>query len=56
MEQADAAVEAARYRVSTPMQFETLKLSLNAGRVNTFDGLRFTVQKQVNLNTAVSHL
>jgi hypothetical protein len=56
IEQADAQLEESKARVKTPMQFETLKLTLNAGRVNAFDGLRFYVSKQVNLNTAVSHL
>ena len=53
--QADAAFDNAR-RVKTPMQYENLRNSLQAGSVNTYDGFRFIVQKQINLNTVVSHL
>lgn len=38
------------------MQFENLRGTLNQGSPHTFDGLRVAVQKQVNLNTVVSHL
>ena len=56
LEQADAAAQADKFRIRPPLQFEALKLGVNAGKVNAFDGLRFVVSKQVNLNTAVSHL
>ena len=56
LQQADAAAEAQRFNIKTPPHLEQLRLGLGAGRVNTFDGLRFAVSKQVNLNTAVSHL
>lgn len=54
--QADAAVENDKKRIKTPMQYENLKHSLSSASVNTYDGMRFIVQKQVNLNTVVSHL
>jgi hypothetical protein len=38
------------------MQFENLRGTLHQGSPHTFDGLRVAVQKQVNLNTVVSHL
>jgi hypothetical protein len=56
IEQADAAVEADKFRTKSPLQLESLKSSFNSGRVNSFDGLRFAVSKQLNMNTAVSHL
>lgn len=54
--QADAALENDKKKIKTPIQYENLKNSLQAGSVNTYDGFRFIVQKQVNLNTVVSHL
>lgn len=42
-------------KIRTPMQFENLKNILNQGYVNNYDGFRMVVQKQVNLNTVVSH-
>lgn len=55
IEQADAALEKEKKKIKTPIQYENLKNSLQAGSVNTYDGFRFIVQKQVNLNTVVSH-
>lgn len=49
-------MESDKKRIKTPMQYENLKHSLSVGSVNTYDGMRFVVQKQVNLNTVVSHL
>lgn len=42
-------------KIRTPMQFENLRGILNQGYVNNYDGFRMVVQKQVNLNTVVSH-
>jgi hypothetical protein len=42
--------------LKTPMQFENLRNTLTQGSVNTYDGFRIVVQKQVNLNAVVSHL
>lgn len=56
LQQADAIAEAQRFNIKTPPQLDQLKIGMNNGRVNGFDGFRFAVSKQVNLNTAVSHL
>lgn len=37
------------------MQYENMKQTLDMGSVNTYDGVRFIVQKNLNLNSAVSH-
>lgn len=55
IDQADAILKEGQV-VRTPIQFEDLKNTLNKGSVNTFDGFRVIVQKQLNLNTVVSHL
>jgi hypothetical protein len=54
--QADAAIQNEKSKIRTPMQFENLRGTLHQGSPHTFDGLRVAVQKQVNLNTVVSHL
>ena len=54
--QADAAVENDKAKIRPPMQYEDLRGTLMGASVNPYDGFRFIVQKQVNLNTAVSHL
>ena len=56
IEQADAAAEKAKSTVKTPVQFENIKNIIQQSTVNSYDGFRFQVQKQVNLNTVVSHL
>lgn len=56
VEQADAAIEAKKNRIRTPMQFENLRSLISQARVQTYDGFRIASQKQVNLNTIVSHL
>ena len=56
VEQADAAIENEKGKIKTPMHFENLRGTLMQGSPNTFDGFRLVVQKQVNLNTVVSHL
>jgi len=56
VEAADAAIEDEKGKVKTPMQFEGLRGTLMQGSPNAFDGFRVVVQKQVNLNTVVSHL
>jgi len=55
IEQADAILKEGQ-TIKTPIQFEDLRSTLNKGSVNTFDGFRVIVQKQLNLNTVVSHL
>ena len=54
--QADAAAELDREKFQTPPQFESLKSVIQSGSVGSYDGFRVIVQKQVNLNTVVSHL
>jgi hypothetical protein len=56
IEQADAAIENEKAKIRTPMQFENLKNTLSQGSVHPYDGFRVIVQKQVNLNSVVSHL
>jgi hypothetical protein len=56
IEQADNEIEDKKSKIKTPMQFENLKGSLQQGAVHSFDGFRAAVQKNVNLNTYVSHL
>jgi hypothetical protein len=56
MPQADAAIESEKEKIKTPAQYENLRGTLQQGSVNAFDGFRVVVQKQVNLNTVVSHL
>ena len=55
IEQADAAIERAK-RIKPPMQWEGVKGLLHMGTVSSFDGFRAVVQKQINLNTVVTHL
>ena len=55
VEQADAAIEAKKLKIKTPMQFENLKNVLGQGHVASYDGFRIATQKQVNLNTVISH-
>lgn len=54
--QADALREDNKLKYSTPLQFENIKNVIGQGSVNTYDGFRLIVQKQLNLNTIVSHL
>lgn len=55
VQQADAAIEAKKLKIKTPMQFESLKGVLGQGHVGSYDGFRVATQKQVNLNTVISH-
>lgn len=55
VEQADAELAKKNASIKTPMQYDNLKLSLMQGQVNTFDGFRFALQKQINLNAVASH-
>jgi hypothetical protein len=55
MKQADSLLKDERKRFTTPAQYDKFGYTFGAGRVNNYDGCRFIVQKQVNLNTAVSH-
>jgi hypothetical protein len=45
----------ATLRFRPPMIYENLAGTLRQGSVNNYDGFRVAVQKQVNLNTVVSH-
>lgn len=42
-------------KIKPPMQYENVKNTLSQSSVNTYDGFRVMVQKQINLNTVVSH-
>ena len=56
IEQADAAIENDKLKIKPPMQYENVRHTLSMGSVGSFDGFRAAVQKQVNLNTVVTHL
>lgn len=56
IQQADNEIEDKKSKIKTPMQFENLKGQLQQGAVHSFDGFRAAVQKNINLNTYVSHL
>ena len=56
VQQADAAIESHKAKIKVPMQYENVKNVVSQGSVNTFDGCRVSVQKQLNLDTVVSHL
>lgn len=56
IQEADEAIEKSKTTIKTPQQFENIKNIIQQASVNTYDGFRFTVQKQINLNTVVSHL
>ncbi len=53
---ADATLEKDRPKIAAPQSFDNLKNTLASASVNSYDGFRAIVQKQVNLNTVVSHL
>lgn len=55
VEQADMAIEARKLKIKTPVQFDSLKHVLGQGHVASYDGFRIASQKQVNLNTVISH-
>jgi hypothetical protein len=54
--QVDAEIEKDKLKIRTHIQYEYLRGVLQGASVNSYDGFRFIVQKQINLNTAVSHL
>jgi hypothetical protein len=56
IQQADDAAEKAKTKIKVPAQFENIKIIIQQSGVNSYDGFRFQVQKQINLNTVVSHL
>lgn len=56
IEQANEAEAAARAKIRRPPQFENMRGVFGQAHVNSFDGFRCSVQKQINLNTVVSHL
>jgi hypothetical protein len=53
---ADRAIEEQKSKVHTPPQYENVQHLMRQGQVNGFDGFRVAVQKQINLQTVVSHL
>jgi len=55
IEAADAEIEKNKRRVKTPQSYENMKMAPGQGAVHSYDGLRVAVQKQVNLNSIVSH-
>lgn len=56
MKQADALRLGEKAKFKTPpFHYDTFNHFFSGGRVNSYDGCRFIVQKQVNLNTQVSH-
>mmetsp|Transcript_101821 Transcript_101821/g.199711 ORF Transcript_101821/g.199711 Transcript_101821/m.199711 type:complete len:331 (+) Transcript_101821:90-1082(+) len=55
VQQANELAGQSKAKIRTPMQYEDLRGALQGCSVNNYDGFRFIVQKQVNLNTAVSH-
>ena len=54
--EADAALKNDKPKIKTPMQYLELQDVIARASVHTFDGFRVQVQKQLNLNTVVSHL
>jgi len=56
IQQADDAVESNSLKIKTPPQYDQLKQIIGNNGAQTFDGFRCIVQKQINLNTTVSHL
>lgn len=55
IEEADAMIDAGKSKLRAPRQFTETGFAFGKANVNTYDGFRFVVQKQVNLNTVVSH-
>lgn len=55
IQQADDAVESNSLKIKTPPQYDQLKQIIGNNGAQTFDGFRCIVQKQINLNTTVSH-
>lgn len=55
LDAADAEIENAKPRIQTPMPYDTLKSVMGMGQVPAFDGLRVTVSKSINMNSAVNH-
>ncbi len=42
-------------QVKTPMQYENISNAVRGGQVNLYDGFRVAVQKQVNMQSVVTH-
>lgn len=55
LEAADLELQNDIRKISTPLAFEEFAGLAGQGAVHTFDGMRLQVQKQVNLNSVVSH-
>lgn len=55
IQQADDAVQENYMKIKTPPQYDQLKQIIGNNGTQTFDGFRCIVQKQINLNTTVSH-
>lgn len=54
--QANAKLDGDKPKIKTPITFDGLKNTINNSSVSSYDGFRMVVQKQINLNTIVSHL
>lgn len=55
VEEADALLDIQKSTMKTPPHFDNLKALVRQGEAGTYDGFRLIVQKQVNLNTVVTH-
>lgn len=55
LDQANAIRENSKPRIKTPPDFEGCKNSFQYVQTNSYDGFRFIVQKQINLNSLVNH-
>jgi hypothetical protein len=55
LDQANAIRENSKPRIKTPPDFEACKNSFQYVQTNSYDGFRFIVQKQINLNSLVNH-
>lgn len=55
IQQVEAEIEKKGKLIKTPPQYENLKGIFQQANVSSYDGCRLVVQKQVNLNTVVSH-
>lgn len=42
-------------QIKTPMQYENISNAVRGGQVNLYDGFRVAVQKQVNMQSVVTH-
>jgi hypothetical protein len=55
LDQANALRDSNRPKIKTPADFDSCKNSFHYTSTNSYDGFRFIVQKQINLNSLVNH-